>query len=235
MVLDRAHPNFVTEETRRKVYEDSIKIRIRQGVEGFAYAVRFMEGHYEDAVLCLQDAEQWMGDARERGYNPDTSLLKEGIEAIALTVNGNFRGSAALFSYLGNSGIDLAEYREHLEKTLPVLAQKYANHVLAMSRRTAKRMKRKKPVSKRIAEDFDKIEGLRQYGVDEGEKMAELREVAYQRGVVFFLKTARDYAYDNRKRSVRALHIAERNAEALGKDISREVKEIEEVYASKTL
>ena len=147
------------------------------------------------------------------------SAFEEGIRQIMETTESSFQGRRSLVSYLEDSSFNWQEQLTSAQETLQDLTQKYSRDTLRRARRTAKSLKKASKNGstyiKRILKDFERLEELKGIGTDETQKIQEIKDIAYQRGVEFLREKAREFEHSDTGKYKKLLDTAEKNEKLL--------------------
>ena len=215
----KINPKWVTADIEKKAYENEVKIRLMQGVRGFETAIKTGSSSYRSSIECLQLAEKAIIGAKEKGFGDHYQLLNKGIKEVDIYSKKSFEGTKALLKYLNRSEFN-ESLKQYVETRLHKNAQDYSRQILKKANVHAKRIKRNiksnMAFSEWIRSDLKKARQLSEYGINNNDRIEQIRNKAYENGVVFIREFSKKCSS---KKASRLEEIATRNERILKSEI----------------
>jgi len=202
--IERDNPSWIDDDVRKAVYATDIGLRIIQGIGGIEKGLRLLNPGFMGCVDALEEAEMHIVEARRRGYGDYFPQFKEAVDKLMPQLKDHFNASLFLQRYMQTSALEWGSVFGEIGNGLPLAAEIYANNLLAKSKRAAKSLKKTcrsdRNFTGGLLRGLKQIEGLKEYGVDKTQQIAQIRDLAYKCGVEFVVERAS--VFDEEKKKV---------------------------------
>jgi len=221
--LEIENPTLITEETRKIVYANEVKIRTENAVAGFQNA-KNIKCNIDASLEDLAYAERAIILAKKRNYEVPIETFNKGLEKILKCTADSYIASKALLEYVIASKLDLEKYKKELESNTLNLGNRYneeykkqgLNHILRNAKRLKKVVKKgNNNLVERLENYISKFISEVPLNGIEVDMIKYARQVAYERGVEFPISKARGYEKSNSIKAEKLLELARKNARIL--------------------
>ena len=228
IIIDE-HPEFVDNDITKLVYEKEFNFFINQAFSAIEKGIQntdFKSIEFKAALRSIRNAEVTVEVAKDLKIDIgiDYSLLKEAIKQLYSLASDDFKLSLYFLNYINKATSDFGNCEDHIEKILPGLAQEYTKPLLKLLRKTAKRFRGSRKTTRygnNLSKYLEELELIKDYIIYPHKEIEEIKSIAFDRGVLYFLKEAKNLPEDDPKK-IEYEKVAQKNAELLEREIPLE-------------
>jgi len=205
--LNSELPGFITEEIKRSAFNNELRLRFDQISRSFNEP-RNARGDYSVAGEILETISDVYGKAKNSNIQVNFDF-KTGIEKLLVTSDGNFMAQRCLYRhFLKDSSLPLTQnISEKLLESLSSTSSGYVSEKLKRAKQLAKDSKREIRVEisyiPKLLKTLEQVRYAKSFYPenwdDVEEKIDDIKDLAYKRGVVTLRECVKDYPQDNGK------------------------------------
>ena len=196
------------------VYTNEINQYITRSIGNFS------SKRYAVSLTDIKFAEMLFHEANKQNLEISAAPLEEAVQQMYGSSHNNFNGSVALLEYVNESKIDsIRVYQEKIEDYVKANLKEGVKKIIKRAKATAKMTINRDRIHWML-DDFEKLRKLEKYGYTfTKEKEDEIRELAYNKGVLYCLRLVEGKKSYDPQRARRLYAIAVYNAHILGKEL----------------